>query len=267
MMNHKKINWKHFHMALYPNIVVFAMVGFASYMSLIYAFPQIISKSDHIVLSYFLYFLSLFFLFMFLWCWIHTVTTDPGRITDFLQQKGLLDEIKRGDVPFCLHKLPICHECNVPMPPNSYHCEFCNSCHLRYDHHCGVVGQCIADKNTKSFILSLFYAFIFGIISALICFYYSFKLNSHNIFTFDRSETVVFIAGTYSAIFSVFIGNFAITMLVHQILSLKSMNKDINFTNFSKIFGDKWYKMLNPIQKDATNYAWPGIFWLDDFEL
>ena len=263
------MNWEHFRIALCPNLVVFIMASLASFTSLLYVFPQIISQSLYPsrVYCYVFYLISFIIFFMFLWCWIYTISSDPGRITDDLQQRGLLDEIKRGDIPFCLHKLPICEKCNIPMPPKSHHCNICHSCHLRYDHHCGVVGQCIADKNTKSFILSLLYSFLFAAITSIVCFYYAFKLNSHSFSDFDQSEILVFIVGFYCGILSLFLGSFSISMIFNEVVYLKDMNKKISFPNFVKLFGGRWYKMLTPLQEDSTCYAWPGIYWFDEFQL
>lgn len=267
MIQNKKRNWKHFQVAFCPNFVVLVILAFAGYTSLVFAFPRIIQKSSNRPKMYFYYSISIFIFLMFLVCWSYTALADPGRITDDLQQRGLLDEVKRGDIPFCLRNLPICEKCNVPKPKGSVHCNICDSCHLRHDHHCGVVGQCIADKNTKSFILSLFYAFIFSIISAIICFQYTFKLNYHSIYTLDQSEILVFVAGIYCALFSLYLGSFSISMVFNQAYHVKKMRNKLNFSNFIKLFGDKWYKMFWPVQKESTCYAWADTFWFDEFEL
>lgn len=47
-----------------------------------------------------------------------------------------------------------CTVCQVEKPPRAYHCSVCDNCVLQMDHHCPVVGTCIAGRN-----LPAFYAF------------------------------------------------------------------------------------------------------------
>lgn len=261
------MNYEHFWIALCPNIVVFLMASVAFYTTIVYAFPQIISKSLNPGIVYFIFFIAILSFSMFAWCWVYTISSDPGRIADDLHQRGLLNKIIRGDIPKCLQSFPVCEKCHVPMPLKSFHCDICHSCHLRYDHHCGVVGQCIADKNTKSFILSFFYASIYGIIATFVCFHYAFKLNSHNLLTLDASEILVFVIGIYCALISICMVNFVFSMLLSEAVFLSKIHKSITFSKMLKFFGNNWYTIFIPIQKQASPYAWPNVFWYDDSEL
>jgi len=48
-----------------------------------------------------------------------------------------------------------CRTCKHWRPPKATHCTACGFCMLNYDHHCGVVGNCIARDNHRYFIALL----------------------------------------------------------------------------------------------------------------
>ena len=51
-----------------------------------------------------------------------------------------------------------CRQCRIKYNGNARHCNSCNSCFYNHDHHCGVIGKCIAGGN-----LILFYSIIVGV--------------------------------------------------------------------------------------------------------
>jgi hypothetical protein len=61
----------------------------------------------------------------------------------------------------------VCATCLVPKPPRSSHCGFCDYCVEEYDHHCGVLGSCVAKRTFRFFayffdVTTLLAAYIFA---------------------------------------------------------------------------------------------------------
>ncbi|KAH8283921.1 hypothetical protein KR054_005156, partial [Drosophila jambulina] len=71
------------------------------------------------------------------------------------------------------HLWRYCKECQILMPPRSWHCKVCKFCILKREHHCNFTGNCIGHNNQRFFIwltfhlsfgtgLALIYNFIFA---------------------------------------------------------------------------------------------------------
>ena len=55
-----------------------------------------------------------------------------------------------------LFKFKFCDSCYIFRPLRTSHCNICNNCMLKYDHHCVWLGSCVAKRN-----YNLFYWFVF----------------------------------------------------------------------------------------------------------
>ncbi|KAL3112727.1 hypothetical protein niasHT_019701 [Heterodera trifolii] len=54
-----------------------------------------------------------------------------------------------------LWKGTFCPTCLITRPLRSKHCQVCDKCILRFDHHCPWVANCIGEKNHRAFIVYL----------------------------------------------------------------------------------------------------------------
>ena len=97
---------------------------------------------------------------LFLWSYIVLCCGDPGSLEEFYRRAGVLERIKNGDIPPEFQSLPLCDRCGLPKPERTHHCGKCNQCFFRFDHHCPMLGNCVALYNTKAFILMPLYGFL-----------------------------------------------------------------------------------------------------------
>lgn len=53
-----------------------------------------------------------------------------------------------------------CSTCEANTPPRSFHCDVCQYCVLRRDHHCTFSGSCVGFNNTRYFLALLLHMFL-----------------------------------------------------------------------------------------------------------
>lgn len=87
--------------------------------------------------------------------------SDPGVLPKNSNRKSnelkVLNEkmIKYYRLKGRMLKMKFCRTCNIFRPFGASHCDECNNCVEKYDHHCPWIGNCVGKSNYRQFFLFL----------------------------------------------------------------------------------------------------------------
>ena len=107
-----------------------------------------------------LYFIMIILLFL-------SSFIDPGILRRFKSEDNIL--IARKDNYIFqlgyIRKYKFCSTCSIMRPSRSTHCNDCNNCVEKFDHHCPWIGNCAGKRNYKYFF---FFMILLNILSILL---------------------------------------------------------------------------------------------------
>lgn len=213
---------------------------------------------------------SLWGLLTLLWIWSYIVTCwmDAGSVEEALYNLGYVDrkgQIKADiELPPEIQNLPRCEKCQLPKPLRTHHCSQCDKCYFRFDHHCDVVGNCVAYSNIKAFILFLFYSSILLFLSVVTA-----------IVTYTKTDKVKLSILLMACILGFFLGMvifvFACTFLPEVCCNNRTTLERISgeppkrfnvgiSNNIRQVFGGCVLLWILPTRPKVDGFTWSAVY-------
>jgi len=107
--------------------------------------------------------LWLYFSTMFLFNYLMTTFSTPGRAQDIDTQETYKVESDTKELDM-VYAPRWCTSCQCWKPPRTHHCGICDRCTLRMDHHCPFMGNCIGLYNLGHFLSMYVYVLVGALI-------------------------------------------------------------------------------------------------------
>jgi hypothetical protein len=193
---------------------------------------------------------------LWLFAYVQTSWLDAGSVEAQLKEMGLLS---RSDYPDYITAIPQCPKCGVPKPARTHHCSSCNRCYFRFDHHCPFIGNCIALKNMKPFMLYLYYSGDMFFIAGLSTLFYLTKVNSVMKFIMWFTFGTLMFMGLYVTFFGAsYVSNVCVNQTTLEgIANLSPDTYDIGRDqNVRQVFGESRWRWYLPIPIKVNGFDW-----------
>ena len=207
--------------------------------------------------------LALWAFFSLLWIWAHIVTSwlDAGSVRAELIDRNMLNPNTNElhDLTPDIDALPRCAKCGLPKAERTHHCSQCKMCYFRFDHHCPVIGNCVALKNMKAFMLFMFYSGILFIIMMGSFFLYYNRKESR---MFDFLWLICVVGVIMTLYLFGFGGSYIPNVCINRttLEDIAQIEQDRynqgNVDNFKQVFGESPWKWFFPIRSNGDAFAW-----------
>lgn len=182
----------------------------------------------------------------------YTACSDPGST-----QKAL-DKLPEEFSQEFVQNLPVCDRCGLPKPARAHHCSICDECHLRMDHHCPAVGNCVALHNHQAFVVMLIWSVISCLMLALFCIICG-------MIVVDYTQMISFVIGVASLGLAICLVFFLINQLVHiykNVTTVEYLTEEAGNYNLGKdanvdqLFGTDLFRFFIPHKNKLTGFEW-----------
>lgn len=178
----------------------------------------------------------------------------------------------------------LCAVCECLSPPRSWHCNTCDICILKRDHHCVFTGCCVGYHNHRYFVMFLSYLFLGA---AYAFFYGSFFIWSRTSFEFpmsiikmvfpvaifffgfdssiDQFYLLLYVVSAVGTLYTGVLFIYHVNLILKGVVSNESNKKDFTYDigwkdNVREVFGERWYlAWLLPYVKSQLPHD--GVSW------
>lgn len=180
----------------------------------------------------------------------------------------------------------MCAVCETLTPPRTWHCNTCNTCILRRDHHCAFTGCCVGHTNQRYFLMLLGHLFLSTFYASLYNNYFIWVIHGDEflktttivklafplfMFAWDQSIETCYLAGYLINMVGMFFVGFLLIYHMRNVLRgtlthEKTLAYDLGIKrNIEMVFGVRWYlTWMSPfIRSDLPH---DGIHWGDVLE-
>ncbi|XP_020279402.1 probable palmitoyltransferase ZDHHC24 [Pseudomyrmex gracilis] len=178
----------------------------------------------------------------------------------------------------------LCATCECLSPPRSWHCNTCNTCILKRDHHCVFTGCCIGYYNHRYFLMFIWYLFL----GAAYAFYYGHFFIWNRIpfefpmsiikmifgvaifffgvdFSINQFYLLLYITSAVGTLYTGVLCIYHFNLTLKGIVANESNKKDFTYNmgwknNIREVFGEQWYlTWLLPYIKSELPHD--GVLW------
>ena len=234
----------------FPPFIMLIIVVLMIFIGIIDTFIPLFKQHHYFV--FFILFIPLSFsMIMWFFAFISLMMDDPGEM------KNEIKHIKghAKDFPYK------CKKCGLPKPYRAHHCSQCNKCFAKMDHHCLIIGGCVALRNQKTFCVFLFHSVIMTslwtlstIFFFILCDYQWFPIN-----------LILDIFGSTTA--PVFLGILLYQQIQHILEGQTTLEDEFNIQiktnntklqNFEEVFGPPSFDWIIPT---PTPYSISAFQW------
>ncbi|XP_037046700.1 probable palmitoyltransferase ZDHHC24 [Bradysia coprophila] len=180
----------------------------------------------------------------------------------------------------------MCAVCETLTPPRTWHCNTCNTCILRRDHHCAFTGCCVGHTNQRYFLMLLGYLFLSTFYASLYNNYFIWVIHADKflksatilklafplfMIAWDQSTETCYLAGYLINMVGVFFIGFLLIYHMRNVLRgtlthEKTLAYDLGVKrNIEMVFGVRWYlTWISPFV--TSDLPHDGIHWGDVLE-
>lgn len=192
---------------------------------------------------------SLIFIAM-LYCYFDIMTTPPGYADTnnqiSLEQYEQLNPKKV--IKDTEYILSYCETCQIIRDVRVFHCNRCNRCILRHDHHCEFVNNCVGKYNHCKFLKFIISAALHSTFIAVYCLLYMLKhLDSDETFFEAPAKIisiVIFVIAIVIALSMVFFVFQHIVLISSNVTTSESIRKKYKQNAFDRGCCYNWKEML-----------------------